>query len=171
MKKLSYILIGILIGAVLTYFYCPRQDAGSGQEVTAIVPKDTISVAKAKQFSKNWERHNPIEIDSIIEIEGSRKQMRSVWWSLDDINDYLIFAKTESDELGYNMTGLRIYLGNYGNTPDPIKKNRNTMFIVPTGSIKTSKASSININLRGDDDDIPAPPLNDGIGGDGGYPQ
>ena len=45
------------------------------------------------------------------------------------------------------------------------------MFIVPTGTKATSKASSLNLNFVVEVNDIPAPPLNRGTGGGGGYPQ
>jgi hypothetical protein len=143
----------------------------NAQEVVAKAPKDTISVAKAKQLSKNWQQNNPIEIDSTIEVEGSRKKIQSVYWSLDVVEDYLAYAKKKSDTLGYTMTGLRVYFANYGKNPNPVKKNRNTLFIVPTGPKNTSKASSLNIMLPPTDNDIPTPPLNAGTGGQGGYPQ
>ena len=172
MKKLGPIILGFIIGAVLTYYFCPRQiDDMYTMEVENVIPKDTISVAEAKILSKNWEQNNPIEVDSTIEVEGSKKKIRSVWWSLDEVNEYLAYAKEKSDTLGYKMTGVRIYLGNYGKVKDPIKKNRNTMFMVPTGARSTSKASSLNVFLPPQDPDIPAPPLNEGQGGNEGYPQ
>ena len=136
-----------------------------------LIPKDTITVAQAKILSKNWEQNNPLEVDSTLEVEGSNKKIRSVWWSLEEVKEYLHYAKSKSDSLGYKMTGVRVYLGNYGKDPDPFKKNRNTMFMVPTGAKKQSKASSLNIFLPPQDPDIPAPPLNEGQGGNEGYPQ
>lgn len=171
MKKLGPIILGFIIGAVLTYYFCPRQiDDMYTVDVENAVPKDTISVAEAKILSKNWEQNNATEVDSTFEVEGSKKKIRSVWWSLDEVNEYLAYAKAKSDTLGYTMTGVRVYLGNYGKNTDPIKKNRNTMFIVPTGNSSTSKASSLNFNVLLNND-IPAPPLNDGSGGPNGYPQ
>ena len=172
MKKLGPIILGIIIGAVLTYYFCPRQiDELHTMDVENVIPKDTISVAEAKILSKNWERNNATEIDSTLEFEGSKKKIRSVWWSLKDINEYLVYAKAKSGTLGYNMTGVRVYLGNYGKNANPAKKNRNTMFIVPTGIKSTSKASSLNLFLPPSDKDIPAPPLNNGDGNGNGYPQ
>ncbi|MGB5417529.1 hypothetical protein [Algibacter sp.] len=170
MKKLGSIVLGIIIGALLTYYFCPRQcgDKPTMQAENRI-PKDTISVEQAKILSDNWGNNNPVEIDSLLEVEGSRKKTRSVYWSLDEVNEYLAYAQAKSDTLGYKMTGIRVYLGNYGKNPDPVKKNRNTMFIVPTGMKSTSKASSLNLFLPPSDGDIPAPPLNEGAGGSGGY--
>ena len=172
MKKLGPIILGIIIGAVLTYYFCPRP-SGDMPSVAAenVVPKDTISVAQAKILSNNWEQRNPVEVDSLFEVEGSRKKTRSVWWSLKELNEYLTYAEAESSTLGYKMTGVRVYLGNYGKNGKPGKKNRNTMFIVPTGPKSTSKASSLNLFLPPSDGDIPAPPLNEGQGNSNGYPQ
>ena len=172
MKKLGPIILGIIIGAVLTYYFCPRPGGDKyDMHTDNVIPKDTITVAQAKILSKNWEQNNPIEVDSTLEVEGSKKKIRSVWWSLDEVNEYLAYAKAKSDSLGYTMTGVRVYLGNYGKNPNSVKKNRNTMFIVPTGNKNKSKASSLNLFLPPTDDDIPAPPLNQGGGGSDGYPQ
>ncbi|MEP3837739.1 MAG: hypothetical protein ABJM36_08830 [Algibacter sp.] len=172
MKKLGPVIFGFVIGAILTYYFCPRPLNGEltmGSEY--VIPKDTISVTEAKVLSANWEKNNETEIDSTIAVEGPRKKMRSVWWSLKDVNEYLAYAQAKSDTLGYKMTGVRIYLGNYGASEKASKKNRNTMFMVPTGPKSKSKASSLNMFLPPSDSDIPAPPLNDGGGGDNGYPQ
>lgn len=92
-------------------------------------------------------------------------------WSLDEINKYLLYAKAKSDSLGYKMTGVRVYLGNYGKNAEPSRKNRNTMFIVPTGTKSSSKASSAPNLFQKSDEDIPVPPLNEGSGGPNGYPK
>lgn len=170
MKKLAYIILGFVIGAILTYKFCPRE-AVDTLYISYKTPKDTITVRQATKLSDNWAKYNPTEMDSLIEVEGSKKVTRSVWWSLKDVNEYLIYAKEKSDSLGYNMTGIRVYLGNYGKNVDASKKNRNTMFIVPTGNKNKSKASSLSVFLPPTDNDIPAPPLNDGTGSGNGYPQ
>ena len=64
MKKLIYVILGFIIGAVLTYYFCPRA-VQNMTEISKKVPKDTISVAEAKILSNNWEQNNPTEIDSI----------------------------------------------------------------------------------------------------------
>lgn len=169
MKKLAYIILGFIIGALLTYKFCPRE-AVDASGISYKTPKDTITVAQATKLSDNWAKYNPTEMDSLIEVEGSKKATRSVWWSIKDVNEYLVYAKAKSDSLGYNMTGIRVYLGNYGKNADTSKKNRNTMFIVPTGVSTISKASSINLFLPPSDRDIPTPPLNNGGGSGNGYP-
>ncbi|MEL0650313.1 hypothetical protein V6246_02700 [Algibacter sp. TI.3.09] len=171
MKNLVCIILGFVIGAALTYYFCPRPLEGAVAEIDN--PTGTITILEATELSANWEQNNPKEIDSTIELDDNskRKPMRSVMWSLKNIEDYIAFAEKESDSVGYTMTGLRVYLGNYGKNGKPGKKNRNTMFIVPTGHKNTAKASSLNISLRGDkDEDIPVDPLNEGGTGERGYP-
>ncbi|SFZ94275.1 hypothetical protein SAMN05428642_10440 [Flaviramulus basaltis] len=170
MKKLIYIILGFIIGAALTYYFCPREKIDMC-EILVKVPKDTITVVEATKLSDNWAKYNKTDIDSLIDVEGPRKKTRSVLWSLDEVNEYLVYAKAQSDSLGYTMSGVRVYLGNYGKNATPPRKNRNTMFIVPTGNKKTSKASSVNLFLQTPPYNIPVPPLNRGTGGDGGYPE
>ncbi|WP_405292852.1 hypothetical protein [Algibacter sp. Ld11] len=172
MKNLVCIILGFVIGAALTYYFCPRPLEGAVAEIDN--PTGTITILEATELSANWEKNNPKEIDSTIELDDNskRKPMRSVMWSLKNIEDYIAFAEKESDSVGYTMTGLRVYLGNYGKNGKPGKKNRNTMFVVPTGHKKTDKASSLNISFFGDaDDDIPVDPLNEAGGGETGYPR
>ncbi len=170
MKKLGPIIVGFIIGALLTYFFCPRPDGEMHTMDTKIkIPKDTISVAEATKLFKNWQQNNPTEIDSTIEVEGSRKKITNVGWSLSEVREYLDYAEAKSDTLGYKMTGIRVYMGNYGKDTDPSLKNRNTLFIVPTGNKKLSKASALNITLQ-DGGNVPITPLNRGGGGHGEYP-
>lgn len=170
MKKLGPIIVGFIIGALLTYFFCPRPDGEMHTMDTKIkIPKDTISVAEATKLFKNWQQNNPTEIDSTIEVEGSRKKITNVAWSLSEVREYLDYAEAESDTLGFEMTGIRVYMGNYGKNPDAALKNRNTLFIVPTGNKKSSKASVLNISLQ-NGEDVPVPPLNKGTGGGNEYP-
>ncbi len=172
MKNLRPLLLGVIIGALITYFFCPRQGAGDMKPMAHEIkcPKDTISVAEATKLFKNWQKNNPTEIDSIIDVEGSRKKTTNVGWSLDNIKNYLDYAEAKADSLGYKMTGIRVYMGNYGKNPNPVKKNRNTMFIVPTGHEKTSKASIMNFYSQEHDKNLPIPPDNNGSTGGGGYP-
>ncbi|CAH8282921.1 hypothetical protein EV196_11522 [Mariniflexile fucanivorans] len=169
MKNLIYIILGAIIGAVLTYYFCPRQLEGE-ESVKIVKPKNVISVKEAKVLNDNWTLYRKAAVDSAAQKQGRKEDDRSTYWSLTDIENYLEFAKNESDSLGYQMTGIRVYLGVYGKDADESKKDLTTMFIVPTGS--KSKASSLNLNFIGNDEDVPGgSPLNRGTGGGGGYPQ
>ncbi|GGD06398.1 hypothetical protein [Hyunsoonleella pacifica] len=171
MKNLGSIILGFIIGALLTYFFCPRPTGDDMHSMDRKIraPKDTISVVKATQLFKNWQRNNPTEIDSTLEVEGSRKQTTNVAWSLDVVRDYLDYAEAAIDSSGYKMTGIAVFMGNYGKNSDPKIKNRNTLFIAPTVDGGLSKASIMDLVLQSDPNN--KPPLNAGSGGNGGYPQ
>ncbi len=168
MKKLIYLILGFLVGAVLTYYFCPRPE---GQEpITKIVkPKGVISVEQATILSDNWTRYRKAAVDSAAQAQGREQDDRSVFWSLEDVQQYLEYAKHYSDSLGYRMTGIQVYLGVYGKEAGPEKSNLTTMFMAPTGVKYDSKSSSTPFKLRGDDKP-PVPPLNEGTGSNGGYP-
>jgi len=169
MKKLSYIVLGVVIGAIATYFFCPRQTQDSS--ISIVKPKGVITPEQAKELNMNWTLYRKAAVDSAAKKQGRNQDNRSTWWSLSDIENYLVYAQSQSDSLGYSMTGIRVFLGVYGENAGQTKKNLTTMFMVPTGTKKSSKASSININLAGDDQNIPVPPLNKGTGGNDGYPK
>lgn len=175
MKKLGLISVGVIIGALLSYFFIPKaadtnkipQITKAEKKVTA--PKDTISIKEATKLFKNWQKNNKTEIDPTIEVEGSRTKTTNVAWSLKDVRAYLDFAEARADSLGFTMTGIRVYEANYGKNPNRALKNRNTLFIVPTGGKKLSKASIFNILIQGDGN-LPIPPMNHGGGGQGEFP-
>lgn len=168
MKKASLFLLGIIIGAFVTYFFCPRQ-AAKLKEQPIVKPKGVITVEKAKELNTNWTLHRKKAVDSAAAKQGRKQDDRSVWWSLDDVENYVAYAKSESQRLGYDMNGIRVYLGVYGKNAGQTKKDLTTMFLVPTGNVSKSQASSIV--LPPTDDDLPIDPLNDGTGSGNGYPK
>src|SRR5690606_371121 len=167
MKKLTYILLGCVIGGLLTYYFCPRVEP----IVKIVKPKGVITVEQAKVLNDNWTIHRKSAVDSAAKKQGRDQDDRSTYWSLEDIENYLGYAKNYSDSLGYTMTGIRVYLGEYGENAGQTKKNLTTMFIVPTGHKAKSQANSLNLNFQGGKGDPIVPPLNKGDGGNGGYPQ
>ena len=172
MKKLSYTILGFIIGAVLTYYFCPRNL--EEDDITYEKPSGVIPIAEADSLNTNWNKYRCKAVDSCVRVQtGGKKDKDNRWasWSLDDIEGYLAYSKKQADSLGYNMTGIRVYLGVYGKNKGQSKKNLTTMFIVPTGKKSHAEASTNPFSLRGNDQDIPTPPLNRGTGGSGGYPQ
>ena len=169
MKKLIYIFVGFFIGALLTYYFCPRPLEDDGP-IKIVKPKGVITVEKAKELNANWTLYRKAAVDSAAQKQGKKQDDRSTYWSLDEIENYLAFAKHQSDSLGYQMTGIRVYLGVYGKNAGQAKKDLSTMFIVPTGKKKTSEASMSLFYVQKGDEDLPTYPLNDGTGGSNGYP-
>src|SRR5690606_2959505 len=166
MKKLTYAVLGFVLGGLLTYYFCPRVDT----PVKIVKPKGVITTEQAKILSDNWTKNRKPAVDSAARAQGRAQDDRSTYWDLEDIENYIGYAKKSADSLGYKMTGLRVYLGVYGQNADEAKKNLTTMFIVPTGNKSTSKASTFNFSVQGNNP-LPVSPLNNGTGGDGGYPK
>jgi len=167
MKNLSYIILGFIIGAVLTYYFCPRQLEETPTRI--VKPKGVISQEQAKLLNDAWTMYRKAAVDSAAQKQGRKEDNRSTYWTLEDFENYLTYAKNQSDSLGYTMTGIRVYLGVYGKNAGETKKDLTTMFIVPTGKKALSKASTF-VLPPSDDDDLPVEPLNDGDGGPDGYP-
>ncbi|MFL1012689.1 hypothetical protein [Flavisericum labens] len=174
MKKLSYIILGFIIGAILTYLFCPRQDGDIHALDTKIVkPKGVISVEEAEELNNNWTKFRKAAVDSAAKKQGRNQDDRSVYWDLKDVKEYLAYAEHYSDSIGYKMTGIQVYLGVYGKNAGQSKKDLTTMFMAPTGRMKSDSKGSmmpfktklrVNGNPR-------VPALNRGSGGGGGYPQ
>ncbi|WNH12523.1 hypothetical protein [Thalassobellus suaedae] len=162
MRKLSYIVLGIIIGALSTYYFCPKQ---IGEDPVKIVkPNGLITPSEARALSANWTKTRKKAVDSA----AGKVDDRSVLWSIDDIQNYLNYAKSQSDSLGYNMTAIRIYLGVYPEDINPNKKDYTTMFIAPIG--EKIKDSNNQGTLKVNQEIIPVSPLNEGTGGQAGYP-
>ncbi|WP_298238055.1 hypothetical protein [uncultured Algibacter sp.] len=170
MKKLGSIIIGFILGALLTYYFCPRS-LDTEEEIAIVKPKGVISITNAKELNKNWTDFRQAAVDSAAKKQGRNKDNRWVWWSLDEVENYIAYSKNQTDSLGYEMTGLRFYLGVYGNNKGQNKKNLTTLFAVPTGKKSISEASSFYLNFLANEDIPGGLPFNNGTGGSGGYPQ
>lgn len=150
---------------VLT-FSCSKEDPKVTNDVNLIIPSGVINQERAIELSETWSAKTS-ELLSKANATKSSNQAKSLWWSLEDLRNYLEYAEYEAIEKGYNMTGVRVYFGAY-----PEKQGQNTLFFAPTGYKNVSEASSMfGLFLPPTDNDIPVPPLNQGHGGYGGYPQ
>ena len=132
MKKTTLFLLGIILGALATYFFCPRLPKAETMETRIVKPKGVITVEKAKELNANWTLHRKAAVDSVAQKQGRKQDDRSTYWSLEDVENYLAYVKQQSDSLGYDMMGIHVYLGVYGKNAGQTKKDLTTMFIVPT---------------------------------------
>lgn len=168
MKNITSLVLGLIIGALVMYFYCSKQTQLTSVEheevevsTNIIKPSGVISAKEGIALDTNFNtRHSLISKDIV-----KRPDNRSSWWSLKDVRDYLDYAENQSKELGYTMDGVRVYLGAY-----PDQKGvagYTTMFMVPTSS-EAVQDKNEKVLKAGDGGDVPGgDPLNDG--GDG-YP-
>ena len=88
MKKLPLLILGALIGAFATYYFCPRSEASAdAEEYVAIVkPKGLITPEQAKVLDTTYNSRYKLISDSIVTRKGGDN--RSVWFSKNDLENY-----------------------------------------------------------------------------------
>ena len=174
MKKLSILILGALLGAFATYYFCPNCGATEDMvEAPIVKPKGLISPEQAKILDTTYNSRYKLVSDSIVTRKGGDN--RSVWFSLTDVENYIKYADSQSTALGYNMDGIRIYMAAYPDDPK-LGAGYTTVFMMPTGSESLSEGSSSFFNIkRVGGGDIPGGDgMNDGGLGDppsANYPQ
>ena len=146
-------------------FSCSKDDSKIETDANFYIPKGVITQERGEDLSKAWSEKNTSLFNKTGKA-GAVEEITSLSWTLEDLRNYLDYAEHEATEKGYKMTGVRVYFAAY-----PDKGYQNTLFFAPTGHKNTSKANSFFMTLVGDHEDIPVPPLNEGLGGQGGYPQ
>ncbi len=98
-------------------------------------PTNLITTAFAKALSQNY----------IISRENSpnfNQDATSVWFSIEEMELYLAYLKTESQEKNYEINGIRFYFGVYPTDfIDPEKAGMTTLFVCPTTNKATEPQS------------------------------
>jgi hypothetical protein len=126
-------------------------------------PQGVISPDEATKLDQAFTARHDLISNNILK----RADNRSCWWSLQDMKDYLEYAEAQVKELGHEMTGVRVYMGAYGETKEG--PGYSTMFMVPTANIPQGKGDD------GENADVPeADALNKSNGGkppSANYPQ
>ena len=189
MKKLAFVLFGVLIGVIGSHLMnqndTPQEiieqnimdvpDTEQSQLMEDQVPakpKGLITPEEGKLLSNNYSPRHAI-VSKALKMEDNR----SVWFSIDELDTYIKYAKYETDIIlkGENkMNGIRMYLGAY---PDKSKEydGYTTMFLVPTYDSTISKGNFMPFQDDSGPSDVPGgSPLNMGHGGtppQASYPQ
>lgn len=81
-------------------------------------------------------------------VDSSREDANAVWYSVEELERYINYVKTEGINKGYTVDGIRLYLGKYPNDPKLGEKaGMTTVFLSPTGTKNdTQKAGMLNVS-------------------------
>ena len=168
MKKVIPFLLGLVIGFAICYFTKGTTESAETTETARVSPpKGLITEAEGIELNNAYTPRHRLISDSILR----RDDNRSSWWPLQDVRDYLDYAENQSRQLGYTMSGVRIYLGAYPDTQEG--PGYTTVFMVPIGTKGTSEAAMLNLRFFGDGDIPGGDGLNAGGNGQppgGNYP-
>ncbi|OAB78821.1 hypothetical protein [Cochleicola gelatinilyticus] len=109
-------------------------------------PKNCITPTEAKQLQENWMDTRALYIKN----ETGSEDVSNVFYTVEELEEYLTYVKNESKKQGIDSPGIRIYFAAYNDS----KSKKATVFLAPT----EGDAASSNTNYKLD-------PLNKGVGG------
>ncbi len=101
-------------------------------------PKNCITVTEAKALQKNWNDTRAIEIER---AQGS-KDVCSVTFNIDQLQEYIDYVKSESADKGIDQPGIRVYFAAY----DDKESNKATVFLNATESDDANSDNNYNID-------------------------
>ena len=135
MKKLNFTLLILLCSPI---FFHSCVEVPSYQE-----PRQLINTDLARLFNSNYNETRHRLISSSIQ----REDANAAWYSLEELENYIHYIKIQGRNKGYNVSGIRFYLGAYPNTNEYGEKaNLTTIFLSPTGNrLPTQKGNVINL--------------------------
>lgn len=97
-------------------------------------PTQLISVAKGKELNKNYNLRRAAVIRNLI----GKEDANAVWFSIDELQNYIDYIKTEGAAKGHNVDGIRFYFGVYSDTESVDKAGFTTLFLSPTCKLPNS---------------------------------
>ncbi|WDF65558.1 hypothetical protein [Flavobacterium sp. KACC 22763] len=93
-------------------------------------PSQLITKEFAKQLNANYNNKRASLRAGIEEKEDAN----AIWYSLEELENYIHYIKTNGAKDGYNVDGIRFYFGVYPEDEKHGEKaGMTTLFLVPTG--------------------------------------
>lgn len=125
-------------------------------------PNQLISKEFAKQLNVNYNKKRA----SLTAKKAQKEDANAIWYSLEELENYIHYIKTNGAKDGYNVDGIRFYFGVY---PDDEKHGEKagltTLFLVPTGkkaATETAKIQSFAMAQESSSDIPSLEPMNYG---------
>lgn len=120
MKNLFSLIIGLLLGGLITYYFFCSSGLTTTPPMTS-TPAGLITPSEARDLSDNWTSYRKAANDSVA---YGGEDNRSSWYSIDDMEYYVSYAKDSLE-----ASGIRLYLGVDTSFDDG---GLTTIFMVPT---------------------------------------
>lgn len=136
MKKFNVLLIAVFFSS-LVFNSCkeePRFDE----------PQNLISADVARLLNSNYNQTRHRLISSSIQ----REDANAIWYSIEELENYINYAKRKARDQNYSLTGLRFYLGAYPENSQDYGEaaGLTTVFVSPTGRrLNVQKGSVLNL--------------------------
>lgn len=175
MKNFKFNLLTLmLLGGILLFSFesCGPKE----KDVVIAKPPKTITPQEAKELSVNFvkdikklkkiadsciQKHSNPEYDqkrqATAQTMGNELNDKkpkftlsgSSFYTLEEIETYIAYAKQEAASQGYTMDGLRFYFGIFPNDSVKYKKKSGmmSMFISPTGTKNVSEGSMFSASM------------------------
>ncbi|QNK78071.1 hypothetical protein H7F37_03020 [Winogradskyella sp. PAMC22761] len=147
MKNIGLLIIGFIVGALVVFLYNSNNYKAAKYTVSK-PPSGVISPDEIKMLSQEYNERYKIINDWLFK-DSKTGDNRSSWYKLEDIENYLAYAKQQAIDNGNTLDGLRLYLGAHPDTNE--EEGLTTLFFVPTGYNNTSEGGFIAVQGVGND--------------------
>ncbi|MCR9181804.1 MAG: hypothetical protein NXH73_02660 [Flavobacteriaceae bacterium] len=105
-------------------------------------PTKCVSVQTARDLQNNWVATRQPEIDRALGYTDARE----VFYSVEELEEFLNYVKSESKKQGITNPGIRIYFGAYND----VKSNKATLFLAPTTGDDKNSDNNYSIEALND---------------------
>lgn len=113
--------------------------------------KGLLSVREAKLMEEHYikEFYKPLNDMKLSEYPGFKGAVRDIWFSIEELKEYIAYVENYAKEKNYSEPGLRVYFGAKDEKGQDGKiYPRQTVFFVPTAK-KGGAADDEQFNLTG----------------------
>jgi len=98
-------------------------------------PKQLISLEKARELNENYNETRA----RLHQEKMGKEDANAVWYSLEELENYIAYIKKLGTEKGYVVDGIRLYMGVYSDAEEHSKAGYSTIFLSPTGQRSTGE--------------------------------